>query len=72
MNGIPLFDQGDARVALKKRCREAKISITTLEALVEAELEQVGKKTKRGLWEQFDELLTLPVTPTTDANGEGE
>ncbi len=25
--------------------------------LVEAELEQVGKRTKRGLWERFDELL---------------
>lgn len=68
MNGIPLFDHGDARVALKKRCREAKISITILEALVEAELDQVAKKTKRSLWEQFDELLT----PTADSDGEGE
>ena len=57
MNGIPLFDQGNAREALKKRCREAKTPISTLEALVQAELEQVGKRRKTGLWEQFDELL---------------
>lgn len=60
MNGIPLFDQGDARDALKKRCREAKISISVLEALVQAELEQVGKRQKRGLWEQFDDILGAP------------
>jgi hypothetical protein len=57
MNGIPLFDQGDAREALKKRCREAKIPIATLEALVQAELDQVGKRRKTGLWDQFDDLL---------------
>lgn len=67
MNGIPLFDQGDARDALKKRCREAKIPIALLEALVQAELEQVGKRRKTGLWEQFDELLG-PATP--DAQSE--
>ncbi len=57
MNDIPLFAQGEARNALKKRCREAKISISILEALVQAELEQVGKRRKTGLWEQFDDIL---------------
>ena len=38
MNGLPLFEQGDAREALKKRCREAKIPIKMLEDLVEAEI----------------------------------
>lgn len=58
MNDIPLFTQGEARNALKKRCREAKVSIGVLEALVQAELEQVGKRRKTGLWEQFDEILS--------------
>lgn len=58
MNLIPLFEQGDARDALKKRCRECKVPIATLEALVQAALEQVGKRSRRGLWEQFDELLS--------------
>jgi hypothetical protein len=57
MNGIPLFDQGDARDALKRRCREAKIPIKLLEDLVEAEIEQIGKKRKRGLKDRFDQLL---------------
>jgi len=57
MNGIPLFEQGDARDALKKKCREAKIPIKLLEDLVEAEIEQIGRLRKRGLRERFDHLL---------------
>jgi hypothetical protein len=57
MNGLPLFEQSDARDALKKRCREAKISIKLLLDLVEAEIEQIGKSRKRGLRERFDQLL---------------
>lgn len=57
MNGIPLFDQGDARDALKRRCREAKIPIKLLEELVEAEIEQIGKQRKRGLRDRFDQLF---------------
>jgi hypothetical protein len=64
MNGIPLFEQGDARDSLKKKCREAKIPIKLLEDLVEAEIEQIGKLRKRGLREKFDHLL--------DPNGSGE
>lgn len=65
MNGIPLFEQGDARDALKKKCREAKIPIKLLEDLVEAEIEQIGKLRKRGLRERFDQLLD------TDTDAEG-
>jgi hypothetical protein len=57
VNGIPLFEQGEARDALKKRCREAGISITLLEELVEAELELIGTRGKYGLKKKFDELL---------------
>jgi hypothetical protein len=57
MNGIPLFEQGDARDSLKKKCREAKIPIKLLEDLVEAEIEQIGKLRKRGLKDRFDDLL---------------
>lgn len=57
MNGIPLFEQGDARDVLKKKCREAKIPIKLLEDLVEAEIEQIGKLRKRGLRDRFDQLL---------------
>jgi hypothetical protein len=61
MNGIPLFEQSDARDALKKRCREAKISIRLLEDLVEAVREQTfGKERARGLFDKFDHLLDPP------------
>lgn len=68
MNGIPLFEQSDAREALKRRCREAKISIKLLEELVEAEIEQIGKLRKRGLRERFDQLLD----PNTGSDAPGE
>jgi len=67
VNGIPLFDQGDAREALKKRCRQAKIPIKLLEDLVEAEIAQIGKERKRGLKDRFDELLD----PNAAAESEG-
>jgi hypothetical protein len=58
VNGIPLFDQGDAREALKKRCRAVKVPIKLLEDLVEAEIEQIGKqRRRRALWDRFDQLL---------------
>lgn len=66
MNGIPLFEQGEARDALKKRCRQAQIPISLLEALVEAEIAQIGKERKRGLSDRFDELLD----PDSEAEGE--
>lgn len=58
MNKLPLFDQGDAREALKKRCRSKGIKLQTLLDLVEVELEMGGKgRRMRGITERFDEIL---------------
>lgn len=57
MKGIVLLENGPGRDALKRHCRKLKVSVTAFEALVDAELEQVGKLRKRGLWEKFDEIL---------------
>jgi hypothetical protein len=57
MNGISLFEQGDARDALKRKCREAKIPIKLLEDLVEAEIGRIGKLRKFGFRDRFDQLL---------------
>jgi len=65
MNQLPLFEQSDTREALKRRCREAKIPIKLLLDLVEAELEQIGKKRKRGLRERFDQILDPQANPDT-------
>jgi hypothetical protein len=57
VHGIPFFEQGDARSALRQRCRRARVSIRIIDELVQAELEQVGKRRRSGLFEKFDELL---------------
>jgi hypothetical protein len=57
MKSIPLFQQSDAREALKRRCRDAKISIRLIEDLVEAVAEQIGKERKRGLQDRIESLL---------------
>jgi transposase len=54
---LPLFESGESREIAKRHCRSIGVSIRTLEALVEAELDQVGKQRKRGLRESFDQLL---------------
>lgn len=57
MKGIVLLEAGAGREALKKHCRQRKIRVDSFEALVEAELEQIGKLKKRGLWDKFDEIF---------------
>jgi hypothetical protein len=56
--GIVLLDSDTGRQIVKKHCRREKISIVVLEDLVDAEMEQVGKLRKRGLYERFDEIFT--------------
>ena len=55
---LPLFENGEARELAKRNCRSIKVPIGMLESLIEAEMDQVGKKTKRGLWQSFDEILS--------------
>ena len=57
-NALPLFENSDARDIAKRHCRSIAVPIRVLEALVEAEFDQVGKKTKRGIWQAFDEVLS--------------
>lgn len=66
MKSIPLFDKSDAREALKRRCREAKISIRLIEELVEAVAEQIGKERKRGLPDRIESLLDPSNEDTHD------
>jgi hypothetical protein len=66
MNGLPLFEPSEARDALKRRCREAKVPIKLLLDLVETEIEQIGKQRKRGLRERFDQLLGPGFAGETD------
>ena len=54
---LPLFENNESREIAKRHCRSIGVSIKTLEALIEAELDQLGKQRKRGLWQTFDDLL---------------
>lgn len=55
--GIVLLDKGPGRDAMKRHCRAIRVSIQTIDKLVEAELDQVGKKTRQGLFDAFDSIL---------------
>jgi hypothetical protein len=63
MKGIVILESGLGREALKKHCRRLKLRVRDFERLVEAELEQVGKLRKRGLWDRFDEILDDVLEP---------
>ncbi len=56
-NTLPLFENDGARDITKRQCRSIGVSIRVLESLVEAEFDQLGKKTKRGIRQCFDDIL---------------
>lgn len=56
-NVVVLLNSGDGRKLVRKRCKEAGVQMSDLEQLIEAEVEQLGKKRKAGLWEEFDRIF---------------
>lgn len=63
-NIVVLLNSEEGRALVRKKCRAAQVPISLLEELIEAELDQQGKKRKAGLWEEFDRILD-------EASGEG-
>ena len=57
MNVVVLMRSEKGRALVREKCKASGLDITVLEQLIEAELDQVGKLRKRGLWEDFDEIL---------------
>lgn len=57
-NVVVLLSTTEGRALLRQKCREAGLSVETLEALIEAELEQIGKQRKHGRTDAFDEILS--------------
>lgn len=55
--GVVLLDSETGRAIVRKHCRKAGIPITELEDLVAEEIKQAGKLRKRGLFEEFDQIL---------------
>jgi hypothetical protein len=56
--GIALLHQGHGREIVVKLCRARGLRVSALNELVDAELAQAGKERKRGLYEQFDAILS--------------
>jgi hypothetical protein len=56
-NIVVLLNSEEGRALVKKKCRVAQVPISLFEELIEAELDQQGKKRKAGLWEEFDRIL---------------
>ncbi|MEK0082648.1 hypothetical protein [Benzoatithermus flavus] len=54
---VVLLAKPEGRKLVRKHCLENGFDIHLMQELVEAELEQVGKQRKAGLWERFDDIL---------------
>lgn len=42
---------------VKAACKENALLFSEFQELVQAEIEQTGKQRKRGLWDDFDDIL---------------
>jgi hypothetical protein len=60
-NIIVILNTEEGRSLVRRKCRTAKVRISSFEQLVDAELDQQGKQRKRGLWEEFDRILDEDV-----------
>lgn len=56
-NAVTVLNSDEGRALVRKKCRAAKIPISVLEELIDAELDQQGKKRKAGLWDEIDRIL---------------
>jgi hypothetical protein len=54
---VVLLAKPEGRKLVRERCLAEGFDIDVFEEFVEAELEQVGKKRKAGLWETFDDII---------------
>ena len=56
-NVVVILDQKEGRSLVKRLCRKYGVRIAEFEELVQAEVNQVGKQRKRGLYTDFDDIL---------------
>ncbi len=56
-NVVVLFDNPDGRAMIKEACKANNMGFAEFEELVQAEVEQTGKKRRPGLWDSFDDIL---------------
>ncbi len=56
-NVVVLLDNQQGRELVKNACKERSIHFAEFTELVQAEVEQTGKRRKAGLWDTFDDIL---------------
>jgi hypothetical protein len=54
---VVLLSKDEGRSIARDHCRRNGFDIDVFEELVDAELEQIGKKRKAGLWSRFDDII---------------
>ena len=54
---VVLLDKPEGRELIRQHCLERDFDINFMEELIDAELKQIGKQRKAGLWSDFDDIL---------------
>lgn len=54
---VVILDQKEGRQLVVRLCRKYNVRIAEFEELVQAEVNQVGKQRKRGLFTEFDDII---------------
>ena len=55
---LPLIQKAETRAIVEEICSERGVDFQTYLELIEAEYEQQGKLKKRGISEEFDDILS--------------
>ena len=56
-NVVVLLENPDGKSMVKEICKKNQIHFAEFEELVQAEVDQVGKQRRAGLWDSFDDIL---------------
>lgn len=66
MSSISLLEKGEGRNLLKRHCRAIGVPVKVIEELLRVELEQVGRVRRRGMNDEFDDILSQMTEPGSD------
>lgn len=56
-NVVMLLDNPDGRAMIEDACKANGARFAEFEELVQAEVEQTGRKRRHGIWDSFDDIL---------------
>lgn len=56
-NIVVLLNAEEGRALARQKCRTIRLDMLTFERLIDAQLDQQGKKRQAGLWDEFDHIL---------------